>query len=275
VVDYPVAAEVRGFQALREFQRAGRAEIGAHLHPWVTPPFDEPLTAANSFPGNLPRELEVAKLRNLVGAIESSFGLRPTVYKAGRYGFGVNTTEVLRELSFDIDVSFCPPFDFGADGGPDFSGLSPEPFWFGAGGQPLLEIPNTGAFVGVLKSLSAPVYRFATKAAVARLRLPGLLSRLRVLDRLMLSPEGYSLDELRRLTVALLRAGVRTFTFSLHSPSLKPGCTPYVRSSEERSEFLERCRKYFEFFFQKLEGVTRTPQELRSLLLTRPAILAA
>jgi hypothetical protein len=39
---------------------------------------------------------------------------------------------------------------------------------------------------------------------------PAILARVRVLDRLALSPEGMTLDELRRLTRALLADGLRT-----------------------------------------------------------------
>src|SRR5262245_24540684 len=43
VVDYPVAATSSSAETLGAFAEAGECRIGAHLHPWVTPPFDEPL----------------------------------------------------------------------------------------------------------------------------------------------------------------------------------------------------------------------------------------
>src|SRR5262249_59895923 len=64
LIDYPVAVQERGFRPLLEFHRTSRAEIGAHLHPWVTPPFDEKLCPENSYPGNLPLGLEKAKLQS-------------------------------------------------------------------------------------------------------------------------------------------------------------------------------------------------------------------
>jgi len=54
--------------------------------PWVNPPFDEALTVANSFAGNLPEAIERAKLRVLTDRITEAFGRRPQVYRAGRYG---------------------------------------------------------------------------------------------------------------------------------------------------------------------------------------------
>ena len=65
LVDYPVASSPAAVDTLRPLQEAGECAIGAQLHPWVNPPFDEPLTVANSFVGNLPEEQERAKLAAL------------------------------------------------------------------------------------------------------------------------------------------------------------------------------------------------------------------
>jgi hypothetical protein len=263
VVDYPIATQERGFRPLRAFAERGRAEIGAHLHPWVTPPFDEEVNPRNSYPGNLAPDLERAKLRHLVEAIQSNLGVSPRLYKAGRYGIGPSTPKLLEELGFEIDMSVCASFDLSADGGPDYSEMSADPFWLGSPRRFVLEIPNTGGFVGTLGAWSSAAYRLASRPPWQRVRVPGLLSRLGLVERLLLSPEGFTPQELRRLTGALWKRGLRVFTFSLHSPSLKPGCTPYVRSREDREQFLERCRGYFEFFLEELGGTPTTPLELR------------
>ena len=113
VVDYPVASKPEGFGPLRELLADGLCEIGSHLHPWVTPPFDEQVCPRNSYPGNLPAALEREKLRRLTAVIEDSFGLRPVVYKAGRYGVGPATTGILEEVGYRIDTSVVPPLDLG------------------------------------------------------------------------------------------------------------------------------------------------------------------
>ncbi len=41
VVDYPVAAQPSGYEPLRDLLSSGGCEIGAQLHPWVTPPHEE------------------------------------------------------------------------------------------------------------------------------------------------------------------------------------------------------------------------------------------
>src|SRR5262249_5844133 len=47
VVDFPVASQADGIEPLKAISDDGRCVIGAHLHPWVTPPFDDELTREN------------------------------------------------------------------------------------------------------------------------------------------------------------------------------------------------------------------------------------
>ena len=41
VIDYPIASQPDGYQPLKDIHADGRCIIGAHLHPWVNPPFSE------------------------------------------------------------------------------------------------------------------------------------------------------------------------------------------------------------------------------------------
>ena len=93
-------------------------------------------------------------------------------------------------------------------------------------------------------------------------KLGGICHRLGLLERIRLSPEGFDPDDLRRLTRHLLARGCKIFNLSLHSPSMKPGCTDYVRSAEERDAFLEVLRGYFDFFANELGGVMRSAEDL-------------
>jgi len=268
VVDYPIASQTDGAEPLRELVASGRAEVGAHLHPWVSPPHEEEVNAFHSYPGNLPPELEREKLERLAAMIQERIGMRPRVYKAGRYGLGRATPATLAALGFTVDLSPCPPFDYRADGGPDYSAFPVEPFWHATknGDERVLAIPTTGAYVGFVEGGAHRLYTLATQTALAKLRLPGILSRLGAVERLMLSPEGYDPVHHERITRTLLRRGCRTFTFSFHSPSVKPGCTPYVRDERDLERFLDACRRYFELFLGRLGGVSRTALELREEL---------
>ena len=194
VVDYPIASQEEGVQYLKPILDSGRCEIGTHLHPWVNPPFEEELTRSNMYPGNLGFDLEKAKLKCITDTIHENFKIQPQIYKAGRYGLGKNTAKIMKELGYSIDLSVCSAFDYRADGGPDFSNCSAEPYWFGENNE-LLEIPLSGAFVGYLgTSMARRIY--AAAGYFNKLKARGILSRLNLVDRLMLSPEDWNCPQL-------------------------------------------------------------------------------
>ena len=269
VVDFPVATDPAAADFLRGLKGSGRAEIGAHLHPWVTPPHVEEVNARNSYHCNLPPELERAKLAALTSAIAEAFGEPPTVFKAGRYGFGPATGQMLADLGYRVDCSKVPHTDFGGDGGPDFRNTPPDPHWLPEG---LLEIPLTVGFFGAAAAAGPKVEGLFDSPAAARLRLPGLLARSGLVARSRLTPEGVSAEEQCRLLEALVRRGRRVFTLAYHSPSLEPGHTPYVRDQADLAEFLRRIEQVLIYFRDRLGGRFTTASQLyRDLSAQRDA----
>jgi hypothetical protein len=263
VVDYPVAATPGAAKVLRGIAESGRCEIGAHLHPWVSPPHQGPVDAFHSYPGNLPPALEREKLERLSAQIAEAFGQRPIVYKAGRYGLGPSTFATLKALGFDIDVSVVPHTDFSAHQGPDFTGFPAAPFRAENG---IAELPLSVHFIGALAAQGPSLFSWASKGPLARMRAPGVLSRLGLLERLRLSPEGHSLDDMIRQTRAALHRGERYFMLTYHSSSLLPGANGYVRDEAERAEFLAKLEGYFAFFVGDTAGqAKRVTEAARSL----------
>lgn len=265
VIDYPIASQPLGYELLRRYQDDGRALIGAHLHPWVSPPLTEDLTRANTYPGNLPRELEYEKLKTLTETIETNLGQRPRTYLAGRYGNGRHSAAILEQLGYEVDISVAPPIDYSADGGPDYSGYSARPFWFGTQ-RTLLGLPGGGCYAGWLRGAGAPFYRAITHPALRWARLPAITSRLRAFERIRLSPEDYTLAEMQRMTRAMLDEGQKVFVFSFHSPSVHPGYTPYVKDEAGLKRFLGKTRDYFQWFMRDLNGQAMTPLEIKAWL---------
>jgi hypothetical protein len=263
VVDYPVAADPAAAAYLGGLQREGRAEIGAHLHPWVTPPHEEAVTPFNSYHCNLPPALERAKIEWLTVSIEGAFGRRPKVFKAGRYGFGPGTAAVLADLGYEVDCSYVPHVGFAGDGGPSFYGTPDQPFWLGDG---LLEVPLTSGFCGRLASAGPIAARLFDNPLAERLHLPGILARLG-LERSRLTPEGVGGDEQCRLLDAMVGRGRRFFTLTYHSPSLEPGHTPYVRTEEDLAAFLAAIRQVLTYFRDELGGEFTTLTRYRQTLL--------
>jgi hypothetical protein len=268
VVDYPVASTRAAFTVMRSFVDEGRCEIGAHLHPWVNPPADGPIDIRHSYPGNLPAFIERKKLIELTEVITTNFGRRPTVYKAGRYGIGVATPAILRELNYTVDVSAVPHTDFSSDGGPDFSSLRSEPFIIA---NDLCELPLSVHFVGSLAHLGPRIFPCLQGAGIRRLRLAGICGRLGLLERLRLTPEGYTLGDMIRQTQAALATGTRLFMLTYHSSSLLPGATAYVRNEKERTAFLRRLDDYLRFFLCEIGGRTDTVNQVARALMLETA----
>ena len=271
VIDHPVATDPRAVDFLAGLQRDGRAEIGAHLHPWVSPPHEEEVTRRNSYHCNLPAALERAKIVTLTETIASAFGRRPTVFKAGRYGFGTNTAAVLAELGYAIDCSYVPWMNFAEDGGPDYRDTPDQPFWLDDA-QHLLEVPLTSGFFGLLAHAGPKFQRVLNSPRAGRLRVPGFLARSGLLARSRLSPEGVTADEQCRLLDSMVGSGRRFFTLTYHSPSLAPGHTPYVRSEADLRDFVARIEQVLLHFRDVLGGEFTTLTRYRdSLIATRSA----
>lgn len=263
VIDYPVASTPAAVTVLRGFTAERRCEIGTHLHPWVTPPAEGPVDVRHSYPGNLPAAIERRKLIALTEVIATNFGVRPTVYKAGRYGIGAATPAILRELGYTVDVSVVPHTDFSADGGPDFRAAPAVPFMIT---DRLCELPLSVHFVGRLAAHGPRMFRRLSDAPMRQLRLVGICGRLGLLARLRLTPEGYRLPELIHQTRAAFAAGTRLFMLTYHSSSLFPGATQYVRTEADRRAFLATLDGYLRFFLMQFGGradtVTRVAAEL-------------
>lgn len=270
VLDYPVSSTPEGYEFIRNLHRSGACEVGAHLQPWDNPPFFERKTDENSYPGNLPSELEREKLVRLTRSIEENVGVRPRIYKAGRYGVGRATAGILAELGYEIDMSVVPGTDLSCKLGPDFTHCRASPYWFGKD-PALLEIPLSIGYTGLLADTGAIAYALTMNERLKALHVPGILARLRLIERISLTPEGVSFEEQRRLTRVLLRKGHRVFNFTYHSPSLVPGNTPYVKNEVDLRAFLRRIERYLEFFSGEVSGRGATPFEVKALAERRVA----
>ena len=185
-------ARADAFAPLVEWERAGRCEIGAHLHPWTNPPFT---TAGDiavdpaEYPG-YPSELTPAqfraKLTTLGEALRARTGRAPTSYRAGRWGFAAEHIDVLVELGYLVDCSVTPLVDRRGNkglraGGPDFRRAPVAPYRLSTrdicapGESPLWEVPVTVVYRRRVMRRSALLRR--TWSLAKQVRGFGLLNR--------------------------------------------------------------------------------------------------
>ncbi|HZH45421.1 MAG TPA: glycosyltransferase [Roseococcus sp.] len=261
LVDYPVATQKVGHAALRGLAASGQCDIGAQMHPWVTPPFVEEVSEFNSYAGNLPFEVELAKTKRVTEVLADLFGEAPRIYRTGRFGAGPHTPDILKSLGYTADTSVTPCWPAAGIAGSWVA--SAQPFWVDRD-RTLLEIPVSAGLVGRLAE--TPLARFAPTLfgdAASRLMLPGILSRSGLLERIRLSPEGMTIGEAKRLVRHMLATGHRIFVLTYHSPSLVPGNTPYVRNQEQLDRFLAWLDEFYGFFRDEAGGRPTIWREIR------------
>ncbi len=166
-------------------------------------------------------------MRTLRDAIADRFGSAPTVYRAGRYGLGPESATMLTELGFRCDTSVRAGFDYRAGYGPDYRGAPLHPWWTTTINGSLLEVPVTTIFRGMLGAAGPHVYH-----SIARngRYVAAALSRLGLVERIALTPEGIPADRACHAIDIAIEQRLPILNFSFHSPSLRPGNTPYVRS---------------------------------------------
>nr|WP_202390267.1 polysaccharide deacetylase family protein [Tsuneonella aeria] len=244
LVDWPIATSPEAVAIIGSAVRAGRAEVGMQLHPWVNPPFDEDLSAQNSYPGNLPRDLERSKFLRLHERVVTAFGTAPLIYRAGRYGLGPDSADLLRESGVPIDSSVRTHFDYRDSQGPDYSRHPLAPYWVDEG-RTLLELPVTSVYWGMLRRQGRWIHPLLTRMP----RAAGVAARCGLLERIALTPEGVTAEEALRGIDMALDDGLPLLVLSFHSPSLAPGHTPYIRTEAD----LDRLYDWFRRIYMYLE----------------------
>ncbi len=237
---YQVAIHDWAAAILRELHGGG-AELGAHLHPWNTPPLDEPFARRNTMLKNLPAALQLAKLERLTATLREAFGGRPVAFRAGRYGLGPETVTALIRCRYRVDSSVTPFISWEAyDDGPTFIGAPLHAYRLAGDADvripqpagPLVELPMSVAYSRSPSGIWAKLYRLLSAPPLRRLHLRGIASRAGIVKRIALSPETDSVADMLRLSRRLMDAGVRHLHVFLHSPSLTPGLSPFAPDRE-------------------------------------------
>lgn len=202
LVTYEVVADNKAAAMLKDWQNRGVAEVGAHLHPWTTPPFFEN-EKGKSFPNELSDESLRAKFIALTDSITERIG-KPKSYRAGRWGFDERQATLLAELGYRVDCSITPAVSWrsksgleGGVGGPDFTTEIAEPHMLN---ERVLEVPMTILPVGLL----------------------GRLRWFRIF-------EDTTLAQLCSVVRSARRKNLPALMFMIHSSELVPGQSPYVK----------------------------------------------
>jgi len=263
LISYPVLEDRYGVEFLKSVHFGRVAEVGAHLHPWCNPPFVEETTPRNSYWCNLPSGLQRAKLQVLTEEMQSRLGIRPTSFRAGRYGLDAGSVPHLQALGYRVDSSVLPFYDYSSQSGPRFGDTRCQPYYWPAAIE--CDAPSTSP--NVARVLEVPIsvgFNYPNFSLAERLRawldqdwsrackIPAILHRLNVFSRIKFTPEQESFARLRILVDMYRARRASVLVLMLHSTSLLPGHSPYVRDACQLEKFYQTLRDLFTYCRREL-----------------------
>ncbi|HVK99734.1 MAG TPA: polysaccharide deacetylase family protein [Dongiaceae bacterium] len=257
LVDYPVAAHAESAAILRNIAQSGKAEIGAHLHPWCTPPFEGANTEFESHVVNLPPDLVQRKLAELTAVIQRQIGVTPTVFRTGRWGINGAVLQILAQAGYKVDSSIYPYY-----ANEYFSCLdaSDRPYWpdfsnpdVSGAQRALFELPVTAGFNRVGFPFWGRVHRLLSSPALRPLRPVGVAWRTHALRKIYLSPELATAADMKALVAAGLADDHPVMHLFLHSSTLLPGRNEYTLDHSDRDDLFGSIRNVVAFLSEQAD----------------------
>jgi hypothetical protein len=181
----------------------------------------------------------------------------------------------LLQCDYRVDSSVTPFLSWeSCDDGPTFVGAPLVPYRLAPNQDvrepaltgELLEIPlssgfNSGPFVVWDMAL-----RVAQAVPFRWLRLAGLADRAGLLKRIALNPEVASVADMLVLSKRLLEHGVRHLQLSWHSPSLRPGLSPFTATAADVARLYASVEAYLVALSQITPMTFATVSEAAALL---------
>jgi hypothetical protein len=269
-VSYQVAVCPEATGVMRTVHGGGGAEIGAHLHPWNTPP-ETGLEDRVTMLMNYPPDAQEAKVHALVAAIEENIGVRPLTFRAGRFGFAASTVPALSRNGLNVDSSVTPLVTWEAyDDGPSFLEaplniyrFDPEdPLRPGGPDSAMLEVPISIGATRFAPDTWPRLARLRQNRVVRALRLNGIASRLNLLRWVIMSPETNSAADMIRASRQLVDGGATHLHMFMHSNSLAPGMGPFASTEGEVDQLLGRIDAYLDGISRHADLVFQTVAEV-------------
>lgn len=228
---------------MRSFK--GRCELGTHLHP----EFIEPKKKYSEYGGILSSEFstqydpetERAKLESITRLFIEKVGYRPKVYRGGKFGFGDTTASSLMDLGYAVDTSVTPRISWANIGGQDFRKSGTQPYFidFNDGRKPILEVPVSIGYVGIVdRLLQRPAWLRPSFSSEAKMRM--------LVDNLI------RLHKSEDLVVLNLM---------FHNMEFCAGASPYAKDEKDCADLLRR-----------LEGIIRYCRKIGGIFCSLSAI---
>ena len=263
VAQSPMAQDILG-----EYRETGRAEIGAHLHPWTTEPFsNKENVRSRHFINILPQHLIRKKLETLTAQIEAGFERRPKSYRAGRFGFDGKSLECLEELKYIVDCSVTPLVNWSNANseysGPDFREAPIAPYYPSKtdvcqeGNSTVLEVPVTILYTKwpLTEEWGRKIFANHRSSYFTR-----FLNKVYWgMQPLWLRPRmNVSTKSLIRLVKICEEIGLPAVEMMFHSSELVAGANPYFTDTESVNELFKKLDALFRYLSKETDKETLT-----------------
>jgi hypothetical protein len=247
-LDYAVIANEQAKLTLQTIQKENpKIEFGAHLHPWVTPPITSIRSEADSHIVNLPIDSVRAQIDTLTTAIERNFNSRPVSFRSGRWGINNDILLHLVNTGYLVDSSVYP---FYKNAWFNYEDTSFEPGYLyptPTQEKRVFELPVTAGFNKSDYVSANKLHKFLETNPISYLKPIGTLWQLGLLRKIYLSPELSSTADMISLCKTALKNGTPVIHMYLHSSSLLPGVSTYVKNKKDKLELLERIAKVIHY----------------------------
>jgi hypothetical protein len=251
--NHAVLSQPQTQAVIQRLHASGMAEIGLHIHPWNTPPLAPQVAVPcrDSFLANLPRDEAIAKLDTMYKSFQESALPPPTSYRGGRYSTSPWIQEYLVHRGCIADASILPYTTWRDDGAPDFRNRSPMPVRRYCEGWPraLWEIPLTLGFTRHPWNGWRRLYQWGEYTPWRQLRCIGIAERLFV-RRIWVNLEHDLGERSADLLRFIRRTDLQHVNITLHSSSLKLGCSPYATKNEDIERLYRRLDELLTLFQQ-------------------------
>ncbi|MGO9116135.1 MAG: hypothetical protein ACLQPD_00835 [Desulfomonilaceae bacterium] len=255
LVTYPVVNNEKTISLLLELKEKWNAEIGAHLHPWNTPPIatlSHPEPVPSEF---IPSHLLKAKLETLLTSL-SKRGVEPVSFRMGRFNMGPTMFSVLQETDIEVDSSIAPMQRY--YGGPDHLIAPTDPYFPDPvdprcpGSSNLLEVPLTT--VPLTRNLGR--YLQSMDKSI----IPGswISWAAMYLGTLSVQPLGTGLKRMKMAVLLHSKRGGEVLTLFFHSSELMAGGSPELPTTDHVNWFFNQLRSFIRWLrlYMNAEPVT-------------------
>lgn len=228
--------------SLLEITRHEDAELGMHIHPWLTPPCvnDDTFHPRESYLHNSPSELIQRKLE-VVWQLFAEYGCQPKSFRGGRYSSGAEIQRFLQDPrhGFLVDASVVPFTTWQDDGAPDYRHRTHLPNRVAPtaqGSEALWEIPVTLGYTNQHIEFWAAIFNRIEHSFLRHLKLCGAINSSGIARRVWLNFECTAPADMIALLVLLEKLEVPCVTLTLHSSSLMKGGNPYSTTQQSVDE---------------------------------------